>query len=507
MTSAAVQPKHDSDPPGSTGWRSHIPVIAFGFVIACLLILAATPILMIGRLDALVRVTNSTIGVARPLAADLRLLFVQEVSEYQRYRIDGDSVALARYRAHRIREERLFTRLLELAPSSGGPIAQRIVELRHQADRWHALPDAHLNGQISEAQFIAMLPIVSAGSDSVLAASERLRSDLNAAYNGDVARGMALLNVQRIVSATLGVLAILTAIVVAWFAERERALGRELARAVAEEARLRTESERRREELERITESKARLMRGFTHDVKNPIGAADGYLQLLADGMFGPLDEKQQASIERAHRSLGAALNLISELLELATAESGRINVHRVPTDVCEIARDVAEEYRAQAGAKGLAMSVDCATDVPVLGSDPARVRQVLGNLLSNAVKYTLAGSIAVRVRSIVHAERGRSVAVEIADTGPGIPQEKQHLLFREFVRLDPAAGPGAGIGLAISTRIVEVLGGAITVASEPGRGTTFTLLLPAGEESRPGTGAPPPAASGERRPALTRER
>ncbi len=491
-------------PPGrdsfglSTAWRTHLPVVAFAFVIICLLTLAVTPIVMIRRLDDLRRVTNSTVGAARPIAADLRLLFVEEAAAHQRYRIARDSVALAQYRRYRKYEATLFARLTVLASNTGRTIALRVEEMEQSADRWHALPDALVEGRISAAKFVSELPTVGAQHDSVMAASGLLRDELNRIYDRDGAEGREILHDQRIVSLTLGLLALITTCLVAWFAQRERKLARELTRAVAEEGRLRIESERRREELEQISATKNRLIRGFTHDVKNPIGAADGYLQLLLDELFGPINDKQRTSISRAHRSLAAALELIGDLLELSTAEAGQISVRRMPTSVGDLARDAVEEYRAQAEAKGLTVDIDCPNDVPVIESDPARVRQVMGNLISNAVKYTTTGSLFVRVRTLADAGVPASVAVEVTDTGGGIPEDKLHLLFREFVRLDPSAGPGAGIGLAISSRIVAALGGSIAVRSTVGRGTTFTLSLPAADARRgseDGSGPFPPAA------------
>lgn len=469
----------------STGWRAHLPVVAFAFVIVCLLTLAVTPIVMVRRLDDLRRVTNSTVGAARPIAADLRLLFVEEAAAHQSYRIRRDTTALAQYRNDRKHEEALFARLTVLASNTGRTIVLRVEEMEQRAARWHALLDARLEGRISEAKFVTELPKVVAQRDSLMAASGLLRDELNRIYDRDGAEGREILHDQRIVSLTLGLLALITTCLVAWFAQRERMLARELTRAVAEEGRLRIESERRREELEQISATKNRLIRGFTHDVKNPIGAADGYLQLLLDELFGPLNDKQRTSISRAHRSLAAALELIGDLLELSAAEAGQISVRRIPTNVGDLARDAVEEYRAQAEAKGLTVDIDCPDDVPVIESDPARVRQVMGNLISNAVKYTATGSLIVRVRTLADAGVPASVAVEVTDTGGGIPEDKLHLLFREFVRLDPSAGPGAGIGLAISSRIVAALGGSIAVRSTVGRGTTFTLSLPAADPRR----------------------
>jgi signal transduction histidine kinase len=482
MSNSGAQPvERDQPPDGARGWRAHVPVVAFVFVVVCLLTLAVTPIVMIRRLDGLQRVANGTVGAARPIAGDLRLLFVEESDDHQRYILERDTQALARYRAHRSDERHLFIRLAALAGEIGSPTDADVDELRSRADRWHALTDLQVEQRISPAALAAALPRLTAGRDSVLAASAQVRADLNRAYDLDTAKGTAILDDQRLVSATLGILALLTTLVIAWFARRERALARALARAVAEEARLRAESERRREELERITETKNGLIRGFTHDVKNPIGAADGYLQLLAEGLLGPLGEKQRTGVERAHRSLASALELIGDLLELSRAEAANFHVELVPTNVVEVVRDAAEEYRAQAEAKRLTLTVDCDENIPVIRSDPGRVRQVLGNLISNAVKYTAAGSVNVRVRARVDAGVPM-VVVEVADTGPGIPKEKQHLVFREFVRLDPSAAAGAGIGLAISERIVSAIGGSIEMTSEVGRGSTFVLSLPVGE-------------------------
>jgi signal transduction histidine kinase len=153
--------------------------------------------------------------------------------------------------------------------------------------------------------------------------------------------------------------------------------------------------------------------------------------------------------------------------------------------DLCEVAREAAEEYRAQAEAKGLTMTVEISEDACITNSDAGRVRQVLGNLISNAVKYTALGSVTVRVtRPFARtpessAPAGGRVAVEVSDTGKGIPKEQLRHVFEEFVRLDPDGSPGAGIGLAMSRRITDALGGNITLRSDVGVGSTFTLWLP----------------------------
>ncbi len=246
------------------------------------------------------------------------------------------------------------------------------------------------------------------------------------------------------------------------------------------------ESEQRREELERVMESRARLIRGFSHDLKNPLGAADGYLQLLEEGIQGQLAPKQQESIRHVRRALRAALALIADLVELARAEAGQLDVQLHAVDARDVAREMAGEYRAQAEAAGLALHEEIPDTFPVFRSDDRRVRQVLGNLFSNAVKYTPAGGrIGVRV-----AMRGgpgtpvprRWVAIDVWDTGRGIPPERAERIFQEFTRLEPGRTPGAGLGLAISRRVARAIGGELTFVSEAGKGSTFTLWLPLDE-------------------------
>lgn len=261
--------------------------------------------------------------------------------------------------------------------------------------------------------------------------------------------------------------------------ERERLLSR------AEEARA--EAERRRDELERVTESRARLMRGFSHDVRNPLGVAVGHLHIIRE--MDALNPKQDQSVEKARRSIAAALDLIDDLLELARAETGEIEIQRVPTDLRGAVRDAVDEYCDQAEAEGLALTLELPDELPAIASDRRRVRQVLGNLLSNAVKYTERGGVTVR---LAVREGGKApgpgpwLVVDVSDTGAGISPEQQRLLFQEFRRLDTAGGRrGTGIGLAISQKIAGALGGEITIDSEVGRGSTFTLWLPVepGEE------------------------
>lgn len=466
-----IRRPHDDGTLGYLGRR--LPLAAVAFVVVALLGLAVAPIAILRELDGMRARTAATSDRAQSIITELRLFYAEDVDYHQGVRLHQAGSA-ARYRDLRLHEEAALDTLDTVTDPIGQRLGKQVDSLREMAARWHRMPDAYVDGRVDDAAFTSALPVVTALHDSTFVALQNVETSVEVARNRDQAQGGRTLERQRLISLTVGLLALFGTGVVFWFARRDRALNRQLARALAEEAHARAETERRRVELERVTESKSRLMRGFSHDVKNPIGAADGYLQLLQDGLMDPLTPRQGVSIDRARRSLEQALRLIEDLLALAHADSDQLEVQRVPVNLNEIAHDATEEFRAQAEQKGLSIACDHTGDGVVVESDPVRVRQVLSNLVSNAVKYTDRGSVTVRVR----AEELRGV-IEVADTGRGIPADGQPHVFQEFVRLDPHAAPGAGVGLAISQKIVQALGGEITVKSEVGRGSRFVLSLP----------------------------
>jgi signal transduction histidine kinase/CHASE3 domain sensor protein len=259
-----------------------------------------------------------------------------------------------------------------------------------------------------------------------------------------------------------------------------------LATLAYEKVRLIEEAHEQRRALERVAQSRARLMRGFSHDVKNPIGAADGFAELLATGLYGDLNEQQKASVERMRRNIRTALALIEDLHELARAETGMVSLSLERVDLAELVRSMSEEYHATAAASGLSLTVTVECDDAVVETDRARVRQITANLLSNAIKYTDRGSVALRV-ACTHTsaddgvgESGRWVLLELTDSGIGIAPDRQDYIFEEFSRVGGSDRAGAGLGLAISKLLAQALGGRITVSSAEGRGSTFTLWLPA---------------------------
>jgi signal transduction histidine kinase len=249
-------------------------------------------------------------------------------------------------------------------------------------------------------------------------------------------------------------------------------------------AQLLAEARRSRDEVLRAAERRARLVRGFSHDVKNPLGAASGQLALLEEGVVGELSDAQRDAVARARRAVAAAVDLIDELVELVRAEAGQLKIQRRPTDVSQVAAEMVDEYRPQAEAKRIDLRLEAADGLPPADTDPGRVRQILGNLLSNAVKYTPEGGrITVRVeeRTAGGPAPGAWLAVDVSNTGPGIPPDKQEFIFEEFTRLEPRDKRGGGLGLAISRQVARAFGGDVTVNSPPGEGPTFTLWIPLG--------------------------
>jgi PAS domain S-box-containing protein len=235
-------------------------------------------------------------------------------------------------------------------------------------------------------------------------------------------------------------------------------------------------------------EARTRLLRGVTHDVKNPLGAADGFAQLLELEHRDMLLPEQVKWVAGVRRGIHGALGMISELLDLSLAESGSLAVHRKPVDLAVVAAEAVEDQQGAAKAAGHTLIGEGGAQVPV-HTDPERVRQVLGNVLSNAIKYTPApGHITLCIETDGNATApspGRWIAAHVRDSGPGIPAGERESIFGEFHRLNSAEQPsGHGLGLAISRQIARLLGGELTVSGEPGEGATFSLWLPADTET-----------------------
>jgi signal transduction histidine kinase len=257
---------------------------------------------------------------------------------------------------------------------------------------------------------------------------------------------------------------------------RDTRRSRDRAQRTAEEAK------RQQRDMERLMEVQSRLVRGFSHDLKNPLGAALGHAELLVSGVRGDVDPDQTDSLNRITSSIRSSLDLIDDLVEYASRKLERLDIRPAPTDLRRTAREIAEEYEAQVESAGFKLRVQLDDDLPLIQTDKIRIRQIMGNLLSNAVKYAEAGEIGIRaqIRQDSPLDGGReAVALSVWDSGPGIPEKSRELVFEEFARLDPSAAQGVGLGLAISRSIARALDGDITIEGDKGEGATFILWLP----------------------------
>ena len=216
----------------------------------------------------------------------------------------------------------------------------------------------------------------------------------------------------------------------------------------------------------------------LAHELKAPLGAVEGYLQLLEEGVANDDPATVRRIVERSLARLAGMRKLIFDLLDLTRIESGRKRRNPGPLDAAAVARAVAETFAPQAAARGIALDLDVAGDAALTG-DAGELEIMLNNLVSNAVKYNRDGG---RVRVTVDGAAADRVTLAVADTGIGMTPEDAARLFGEFVRIrnDATRGiEGSGLGLNIVRRLARLNGGDVAVASRPGEGSTFTVVLP----------------------------
>jgi signal transduction histidine kinase len=428
-------------------------------------------------------------GLTEPgsgMVVRLNYELAQQAAALHDYAETRDEQLLARVRRIVDREALLYDSLAPLARGLGDPAESRLRELRALDADWHAAVDRYLE-RVAAGDSAGRDPLQGGMYDDVLLATARLHQAFEDAAQLRLQRIVAAERVERIVMGTLGAVALLALMALSRLAERLDAAAETSARG-------------QRAALD-LMEWRARLMRGVSHDLKNPLSAVDGHAQLLEDEIVGPLNPAQHRSVQRIRHSVQAMLRLVEDLLELYRAESGRLPMRLRPLDLREVACESVEDWQSAARTSGHELSCVEGDALPTVVCDPERVRQVLGNLLTNAMRHTpRGGRIAVRLdhRALVPsggaAKPVDAVAIDVSDTGPGIPAGYEEEIFAEFARLAPADRRGAGLGLAIARRIARQLGGDLTVTSAPGAGACFTFWVPVDGEAASAPGDLPSA-------------
>jgi HAMP domain-containing protein/signal transduction histidine kinase/DNA-binding response OmpR family regulator len=265
----------------------------------------------------------------------------------------------------------------------------------------------------------------------------------------------------------------------------------ELARASLEE---------KAEQLSLISKYKSEFLANMSHELRTPLNSLLILAKLLSDNKEANLSDKQVEYAKTIYASGGDLLSLINEILDLSKVEAGKMQIEPRDVPMVDLKEFVDRNFRAVAEGKGLDFSVELEVNLPAcVRTDPQRLQQILKNLLANAFKFTETGSVRLLIgvaedrETFEHESLRRSprvIGLSVVDTGIGIPRNKHRIIFEAFQQADGTTSRkygGTGLGLSISREIARLLGGEIHVRSEPGKGSTFTLLLPERFEPREG--------------------
>lgn len=254
---------------------------------------------------------------------------------------------------------------------------------------------------------------------------------------------------------------------------------------ISESKRHAVQLEQARDQAMAATRAKSQFLTNMSHELRTPLNAIIGITEMLAEEAEERGDGPLVEPLSRIHHAGAHLLALINEILDLAKIEAGKLELHAENIELSLLLMEAAGTAEALATRNGNRLVRDLSPDLGRIEADPVRMRQIVLNLLSNACKFTENGTITLRARRIRSLE-GDRVQISVQDTGIGMTDEQIGALFEEFTQADNSMTrkyEGTGLGLTISRRLCRLMGGDIRVASEVGRGSTFTVLLPVAEK------------------------
>ncbi|XGA79365.1 ATP-binding protein [Halomonas sp. CH40] len=257
-----------------------------------------------------------------------------------------------------------------------------------------------------------------------------------------------------------------------------------LYRQMAERETVMNELAQAKTQAEKANAAKSEFLSSMSHELRTPLNSILGFAQLLANGKRYPLSAKQCRQVNQIEKSGQHLLSLINEVLDLAKIEAGHLPLSLETLCADSVIKDACDTLEASAEAAGITLNHPPVPEHWCIKADYTRTKQILLNLVSNAIKYNVAqGSVSVTAQ-----RQDNSLRISVADSGPGIPADRQGELFEPFNRLDAENGAieGTGIGLAITRELVQRMGGDIGVDSEPAKGSTFWFTLPLAAQALP---------------------
>jgi signal transduction histidine kinase len=435
-------------------------------VIGVLLTLVVAPIAVSQRLRVQRNMVIEVVDPARLRATDITSFLAEEMFAIGMRTGSGSPNADPRYATALRAERRNSLALDSLLQYANADALERFAQYREAATRWHDDVES-----MTPTPSAAVLDTARMDADTALMTARRLVEGLETSADAVRATVRSWERLDVLLPVALFPLALLACVLIV--------------RAGQRTVRLAVDANRNRRALASAMEQKSAFMRGISHDLQNPLGAALGNVDLILEGVTKPDEERE--TLLRVRRLTKRASDTVASLLAVARSDTGDMRLSPTPIDLCAVARAAVDDHSVMASARDQTVQISTKSDCLALGDAP-RVRHIIDNLLSNASKYAPRGG-KIRVDIAQRTREGRRWwTLTVQDSGPGIPAEWRERVFEEYARMPGAQdmAPGFGIGLSVSRRVARMMGGDVIVEANDASangiprlgGATVTLWL-----------------------------